>query len=283
MVGQEQGARQPEPSAIVLGVPVWGLGLEQFVDLAVERIRGGGKTLFTTANAHSIVLAGRLPVFARHFHEADAVLPDGTLAVWGARAVGGEVRGRVAGPDFFEAFLERAARERLSVFFLGTTEATLGKMVARCRDRFPGLDIRGTFAPPFGPIDAPASRRMVEAVNAVRPDALFVAMTAPKQEIWLADHLDRLDVSFAMGVGAAFDFLAGTKPRAPRALASAGWEWLYRLANEPRRMARRQLSSVVFLWLLAGQVLRMIFVRRRPPPGRGRPGESHSTRRPGSR
>ena len=104
--------RAMSPAAIVLGVPVWGLSREAFVNLAVARIAARQKTLFTTANAHSIVVAQHVPAFRAHFREASAVLPDGTLAVWGARHRRGPVAERVAGPDFVEAFLARAERER---------------------------------------------------------------------------------------------------------------------------------------------------------------------------
>jgi N-acetylglucosaminyldiphosphoundecaprenol N-acetyl-beta-D-mannosaminyltransferase len=245
--------RRLAPAAEVLGVPISGLTCAGFVELAVRRIAARLRTLFTTANAHSIVVAQRLPAFHEHFRAADAVLPDGMLAVLGARWRRGEVPERVAGPDFLEAFLSRAADARLRVFFLGATDATLARIAERCRARFPGLDVAGTLAPPFGDWSDEVDASLVAAVNAARPDALFVGMTAPRQELWLSRNLHRLDVPFAMGVGAAFDFLAGTKPRAPRAVGRLGLEWLWRLAAEPRRMWRRNLSSAVFLWKLLTQ------------------------------
>lgn len=236
------------PAAIVLGVPVWGLSREAFVNLAVARIAARQKTLFTTANAHSIVVAQHVPAFRAHFREAHAVLPDGTLAVWGARHRRGPVAERVAGPDFVEAFLSRAEREGLSIFFLGASEATLRSIRERCAARWPRLLVAGTIAPPFGEWSETTDRAIVEAVNAARPDALLVGMTAPKQELWLSRNHGYLQVPFAMGVGAAFDFLAGTRVRAPEWAGRHGLEWLYRLVQEPRRMWRRNVDSAVFLW-----------------------------------
>ncbi len=246
-VQRPERAPLPPAAACVLGIRIWGLRAAEFVEAAIERIHARERTLFTTANAHSIVLAHRHPALARHFEDADAVLPDGILSVLGARACGGAVPERVAGPDFFEAFLERAAREELSVFFLGTTDETLEMLRRRCNERFPALLIRGTLAPPFGDIDEETDRRLVEAVNAANPDVLFVAMTAPKQELWLSRNFGSLSIPFAMGVGAAFDFLAGRTKRAPRVIGRLGFEWLFRLAQEPRRLWRRQLSSVIFI------------------------------------
>jgi N-acetylglucosaminyldiphosphoundecaprenol N-acetyl-beta-D-mannosaminyltransferase len=252
------------PAAIVLGVPVWGLSLEAFVNLAVARIAARQKTLFTTANAHSIVVAQHVPAFRAHFREASAVLPDGTLAVWGARHRRGPVAERVAGPDFAEAFLTRAEQEGVSVFFLGASEATLRRIRERCAARWPRLVVAGTLAPPFGEWGEQTDRAIVEAVNAARPDALFVGMTAPKQELWLSRNHGDLQVPFAMGVGAAFDFLAGIRMRAPGWAGRHGLEWLYRLAQEPRRMWRRNLDSAVFLWKVLTERLPLATAARSP-------------------
>jgi N-acetylglucosaminyldiphosphoundecaprenol N-acetyl-beta-D-mannosaminyltransferase len=239
-------------------VPVTRLPLPGLLNLAFDRIRARRKTLFTTTNAHSIVVARRQPLFAAHFREADAVLPDGISAVWGVRACGGAIRERVSGPDFFEAFLARAAIARVSVFLLGTNEETLRLITDRCRSRWPGLIIKGTLAPPYGELSDEVNRGIVQTVNRVRPDALFVAMTAPKQELWISRHLSALDVRFVMGVGAAFDFFAGNKHRAPQVFRSLGVEWVFRLLLEPRRLWRRNVDSLVFLWLLAGVALRRL-------------------------
>ena len=264
----------------VLGVPVSRLPLEALLNLAVERIRAGRKTLFTTANAHSIVVAQRLPEFRSHFQQADAVLPDGVSTVWGVRASGGSIGGRVAGPDFFEAFLGRAEQSSLSIYLMGASDETLERLASRCRARWPRLVIKGTRAPPFGEISAQASEELVEAVNRARPDALFVAMTAPKQELWLSRYLRHLEVGFAMGVGAAFDFLAGNRRRAPRLVGQLGIEWLYRLLHEPRRLWRRNVDSAVFMGLLARAALRrrLLVAPSRREVGAGRADERASVR-----
>jgi N-acetylglucosaminyldiphosphoundecaprenol N-acetyl-beta-D-mannosaminyltransferase len=252
----EQPLERIAPASVVLGVPVWGIDLEGFLDAAFARIAARTGTLFSTANAHSIVQAQRDPRLRTHFCEADAVLPDGMLAAWGARILGGHVHGRVAGPDFFEAFLARAELESVSVFLLGSTERTLAALRSRCAERYPGLVVKGTLAPPFGEFDGATDQALVNAVNVARPDALFVAMTAPKQELWLSRNMHRLEVPFAMGVGAAFDFLAGTRRRAPPILGRIGAEWLFRLTLEPARLWRRNLDSLVFLALIARDLAR---------------------------
>jgi N-acetylglucosaminyldiphosphoundecaprenol N-acetyl-beta-D-mannosaminyltransferase len=177
------------------------------------------------------------------------VLPDGTLAVFGARRRGGLRPG--ASPARLRRGLPGAGgAEGISVFFLGTTEKTLALLVGACARRFPGLVVKGALAPPFGPIDDETDQRLVESVNRSGADALFAAMTAPKQELWLSRNRSALRPVFAMGVGAAFDVLAGVKKRVPPAVGQLGGEWLFRLVREPRRLWRRNLDSVVFLWLM---------------------------------
>lgn len=258
----------PPPAAQVLGVPVWGLSTGDLVELAVRLIRLRYPAIFTTANAHSIVVAQRTPEFLAHFREATVVLPDGVLPLWAGRLSGGKLCERVAGPDFVDAFLAAASSERLNVFFMGSTEQTLARLSENLGRRHPGWKLSGTLAPPFGPFSAATDRAIISSINAARPDALFVGMTAPKQELWISRNRAALDVPFVMGVGAAFDYLAGTVRRVPRGLGQLGFEWLFRLAQEPRRLWRRNLSSAVFLSLVlkAGLRARLGASSRSVPP-----------------
>lgn len=240
----------------VVGVPISGMSLDEAVERAVSAIHGGQTLRYSTANAHSIVTAQHDEPFMAQFSAVDAVLPDGILPVWAGRALGGHIPSRVPGPDFTEAFLARAAESNVSVFFLGATQETLDQIRSYCERRFPGLEVAGTYSPPFGEFSGAENSAMIDAVNASGAQALFVGMTAPKQEVWIAAHSDRIQAPFAIGVGAAFDFMAGNRARAPRWVGNAGLEWLYRLVQEPRRLWRRNVNSAVFLGLFARQVIR---------------------------
>jgi N-acetylglucosaminyldiphosphoundecaprenol N-acetyl-beta-D-mannosaminyltransferase len=233
----------PSPAVELLGVPIWGLTLEGFVALARARLRARQKTLFTTAPGGSVVLASRMPELHAHFRAADVVLPDGMLTVWSARLVGARLAARVTGPDFAAALLGEAEREGFGVFFLGSTDDVLGAIRRNLRARHPRLRVCGTLAPPFGELDGETDRRLIGAVNAAAPDILFVGMTCPRQELWLSRCIDRLVSPFSMGIGYAFDLLAGSKRRAPAAVGRVGLEWAWRLAHEPRRMWRRTLTT----------------------------------------
>jgi len=233
----------------IMGIPIDGLKQKDFLETAKEAIRSTRKILFTTANAHAIVEAQKNPDFFAHFQQADYILPDGILPVWAGRLLGSDIPERVAGPDFTEAFLAMAEKERFSVLFLGATDETLNKIKENCLKKHPQLLISGFISPPFGEWDQETNNWIIEKINSARPDALFVGMTAPKQELWLSKNFDELNVKFLMGVGAAFDYLAGNKKRAPYWLGQAGLEWLPRLLREPRRLWRRNLDSAVFIYL----------------------------------
>ena len=250
----------PAPAATVLGIPIWGLRLEEFVELARQLIKQNRKALFTTIGAPSIVASQKSSEFFNHFQHADVVLPDGMLPMLAARALGYKVPQRVPGPDFVDLFLPVAAEEGFKIFFMGTTEDTLKKLKSNCLRRYPNLNIVGTLAPPFGDFDEAINQRLVDNINRSCTDVLFVGMTAPKQELWLSRHFEQLEVQFAMGIGAAFDYLAQNKPRAPKWLGQLGLEWLYRLVHEPRRLWRRNITNnIAFFWLLGKRYAKNIF------------------------
>lgn len=248
----------------ILDVPISLWSLDSLVRWAIERIRDRKKTLYTTANANAIVLAQRLPELKAHFRQADAVLPDGFLPVFVSRFLEGpRIEQRISGSLFFERFAEEGARHRLSLFFLGSTQGALERICFNVERRYPGLRVIGTYSPPFRPLSEEDDREACEHVNRARPDALFVGMSAPKQELFLSRNYERLEVPFMMGIGAVFDYLSGDKIRPPEFIGRLGLEWAFRLAREPRRLWRRNLNSLVFLAMVARS-----FARNRDRKGR---------------
>jgi N-acetylglucosaminyldiphosphoundecaprenol N-acetyl-beta-D-mannosaminyltransferase len=242
----------PPPAGRLFGVPVWALYLNEYVELASNIVKARRKALFTTIGAPSIACLRTSPEFLNHFRQADVVLLDGILPTLLARSLKYKVPQRVPGPDFVDAFLPVAEKENFRIFFMGSTDRTLEKLKYNCLRKYPGLNIVGLLAPPFGDFDERIDRQIVSAVNRTKPDVLFVGMTAPKQELWLSRNFERLDVHFAMGIGAAFDYLAGNKPRVPKWLGDMGFEWLYRLVHEPWRLWQRNVNdNISLLWLLA--------------------------------
>ena len=196
----------------------------------------GGMTCVCTVH---MVMEGRDdPAFQRIVNGADLVTPDGVPLVWTLRAQGIPEAERVYGPDLTPILCAAAAERGIAVGFYGAAPETLETLVQQLVQRFPGLEVGFAHSPPFGPMSDAEDARVVDAIRDSGIGLLFVGLGCPKQERWMAAHRDRLDCAL-VGVGAAFDFLAGHKAQAPAWLQRAGLEWAFRLAHEPRRLWRR--------------------------------------------
>ena len=213
-----------------------------------------GKFLIDTINAHSFVVARKDTAFADALLSADALLPDGISIVKACRFLRTQNAPdeKIAGADLFAYEMERLNGKGGSCLFLGSSPATLALIEEKAAIIYPNIRVI-TYSPPYKPVFTPEdSRVMVDAIHAADPDLLWVGMTAPKQEKWLHDHWQELDIHCHAGaIGAVFDFFAGTVQRAPKTWIDLGMEWLYRLIKEPRRTWRRYLiSNPVFCWLV---------------------------------
>lgn len=236
----------------ILGYLVFVDSREACADAVAEWLRSGspGNRWLACINPHSCVLARSNDAFAYALQEADWLIPDGVGIVIASRLLGGRIRARVTGSDVFHGVNSRLNEMGGSVFFLGATEETLSEIRARMPCDYPAVRIVGTYSPPFksefsrGETDA-----MIAAVNAAKPDVLWVGMTAPKQDLWIYENRTRLNVKFAAGVGAVFDFYTGRVRRSHPVFQKLGLEWLPRLLQEPRRLWRRMfVSAPIFLW-----------------------------------
>lgn len=212
-------------------------------------------------NPHSYAVALQDAQFSNALRAANWLIPDGAGVVLASRLMGGQVRERVTGSDVFFGVM-KALNEAggASVFFLGSTEETLGAIRERVAVDYPNVRLVGTYSPPFKPVylqdelDA-----MAAAINVAAPDVLWVGMTAPKQEKWIHAEIPRLNIKFAAAIGAVFDFYTGRVKRSPPVFQRLGLEWLPRLVQEPRRLWRRMfVSAPVFLF----SVLRFRLTRR---------------------
>jgi N-acetylglucosaminyldiphosphoundecaprenol N-acetyl-beta-D-mannosaminyltransferase len=193
-------------------------------------------------NAHSVVEASRDAAFNQIVASADLVTADGAPVAWMLRRLGHRQQQRINGPDLMARYCAQATQRAESIFLYGSTEETLKLLQGRLMVAFPGLRIAGAIAPPFRPLTSDEDDAIVDAVNASGANIVWVGLGCPKQEQWMAAHRGRI-TAVMVGVGAAFDYLAGTLPRAPRWMQRAGLEWLYRLRREPRRLWRRYLVT----------------------------------------
>lgn len=240
---------------LVLGYPVTDEPVDVLGARAMQWIAAGERgRYFACANPHSLEVARVDPEFALAIREADFVVPDGAGVVLASRILGGSIRQRVTGTDLFleiNGRLEAAGGGRC--FLLGSTPETLAAVRRRMASAFPRVEVAGSLAPPFAAaFTREQDRAMIDAVNAARPDVLWVAMTAPKQEKWVHRHRRELQAGFVGPVGAVFDFFAGTVTRSHPWFQRHGMEWLPRLLREPRRLWRRNfISSPKFLLRVA--------------------------------
>lgn len=243
----------------ILGTSVAPLPPEQ-VGAAVRGCVAGGSRAVCFCSVNNIIHAHDSPEFRRVMNAADLVLPDGMGVVWALRLLGCREAQRVYGPDTTLLVLEAAARDGIPVGFYGGAPATLERLVEVVRSRFAGIRIAYAWSPPFRPLTPEEDEAVTREINASGARMLFVGLGTPKQEYWMAAHRGRVR-AVMLGVGAAFDFIAGTKPQAPRWMMRIGLEWLFRLCTEPRRLWRRYLiNNPRFVLLVAAQLLR----QRRP-------------------
>jgi len=253
-------ASLPRQRIEILGAPLDPLTLDEAVDFIEERIREGRPTLHASLNAAKLVRLGRDDELARAIAACDLVTADGQPVVWTARLAGHRIPERVAGIDLMEALLARAADRGFRVFLLGGSADALARAEAEIARRYPTLLIVGRRD---GYFRSEEERSIAEAIRAARPDIVFVALATPQKELFQARH--RGLGSFMMGVGGAFDILAGRRRRAPAWARRAGLEWAFRLAQEPRRLFGRYLiGNAVFLALAAREIARVRLRRMTP-------------------
>ena len=238
--------------APVLGTRIDAVSLEECTELMIAWARRAESRYVCACNAHALVSARLDPAVARALADADLRVPDGAPVAWRLRARGFARQRRVSGPEVMERCCARAAEDGLPVFLYGSTEATLERLVGALLRRWPALRIAGRFAPPFRELTPAEDAAAVRAIAESGARIVFVALGCPKQEAWMLAHRGALG-AVMLGAGAAFDFLAGTQPRAPRWMQRAGLEWMHRLCREPRRLWRRYLvTNTLFLaWSLA--------------------------------
>jgi N-acetylglucosaminyldiphosphoundecaprenol N-acetyl-beta-D-mannosaminyltransferase len=204
------------------------------------KARAGGYACF--CNVHVAVSARHDERLRDALAGAWAVFPDGAPIAWFERKTGHPGAARVAGPDVLPLVVEAGADLGLRHFLLGSTDAVLERLQRRLCSSYPRARVVGTAAPAVS-LDEPPDARLVEEIRRTRPDIVWCALGAPKQELWMRANAPSLAPSLLLGVGAAFQFLAGTKRRAPRAVQALGLEWLHRLASEPRRLGGRYLRT----------------------------------------
>jgi N-acetylglucosaminyldiphosphoundecaprenol N-acetyl-beta-D-mannosaminyltransferase len=227
----------------VLGVGVSAIDMPMAVAEIGRWIEGRESHYVCVTGVHGVMESQRDPDLRRIHNDSGLTTPDGMPMVWAARRAGASHVRRVYGPDLMLAICARSVAAGWRHYFYGGRPGVPDQLAMRLADRFPGLLVAGTMSPPFGTVDPDEDARIVAAINDSRPDIVWVGLSTPKQERWMAAHVDRLEAPAMIGVGAAFDIHAGTLAQAPPWMRQRGLEWAYRLWKEPRRLWRRYLAN----------------------------------------
>lgn len=221
-------------------IPVDDVSLETINSKLLELTRVEKKQPFlvTYLNAHNFNLAFKDKAYRQVLKKADLIYADGWGVVWAARFLGFNLPGRLTTKDFFDDFCQLAEKEKLSLFFLGGKKEVVEKMVKILNKKFPQIKIKGW---QNGFFRDKEETEILSRINQLKPDFLIIGMGSPKQELWLAKNLSRLETKIGWCVGGLFDFVSGEKPSCPRCLGDFGLEWLFRFLTEPKRLAKRYL------------------------------------------
>ncbi len=248
---------QPVPVRELLGVPIHALTMDQVLSAVDQAVRRRDRLRIGVVNVAKIVNMRRDAELAASVLTSDLVLADGMGVVWASRILRVGLPERVSGIDLMMRILEQGSGRVYRVYCLGATPEVLATVVEQIGRRFPGVVVAGSH---HGYFKEDEEARVAQEVRSAAADVLFVAMTSPKKERFLARWGDAMGVPVCHGVGGSFDVLAGKVRRAPATWQRLGLEWLYRVLQEPRRMWRRYLvTNTVFGWM----VLRALLTSRR--------------------
>jgi N-acetylglucosaminyldiphosphoundecaprenol N-acetyl-beta-D-mannosaminyltransferase len=246
----------------VLGVRVSAVNLQSATMLICRAIAERRKGYVCVRDAHGVVRCQKDAGLRTIHNRAFLVTPDGMPLVWALKRAGHRDSGRVYGPDLMLAVFAAGSSKAMRHFLYGATQDTLDRLRVRLLARFPQAQIAGSFAPPFRDTSKEEEEEIANLINRSGSDVVWVGLSSPKQEFWMARMRDRLDPPMLIGVGAAVDFHAGLKPQAPVLVQRSGLEWVFRLLCEPRRLWRRY--AYVVPTFISLSILQRLGVREFP-------------------
>ena len=247
---------QPPVSVNILGIHISSVNVDDALLRVKHLIEGSGKGYVCVTGVHGIMEAQRDDSLRTVLNEAFLSLPDGMPTVWVGHFYGQKQMQRVYGPDFMLALCEQSQKAGHRHFLYGGSEGVAEALHTALLRSYPELKIVGTYTPPFRALDAAEKAALIEQVARVRPDVMWVGLGTPKQERFMYEMLECLDVKVMIGVGAAFDIHTGKVREAPAWIQRSGLQWLHRLVQEPRRLGRRYLvNNPLFVWQICRQML----------------------------
>ena len=236
------------PVCKIMGVNIAAVNMEWLIDFTKKHIKQLSGNYICVSNVHTTVMSYDDSDYCAIQNGGILAIPDGGPLSSVGRKRGFSTMKRTTGPDYLMEILKISSQEGYRHYFYGSTEETLEKLKKYLEKHFPDVDIAGMYSPPFRKLTEQEDEEIVRKINESNPDFVWIGLGAPKQEIWMAEHQGTIK-GLMVGVGAAFDYLAGNILRAPRWMQESNLEWAYRLVQEPRRLFKRYLySNVKFLW-----------------------------------
>jgi N-acetylglucosaminyldiphosphoundecaprenol N-acetyl-beta-D-mannosaminyltransferase len=240
--------------ANILGVGVDAIDMDGVLAAISRHLRSDRKGYVCAASVHGILESLRCPELAIAYAESTFNVPDGTPTVWVGRLQGFRQMDHVTGPALMREVFRRPEFSSCSHFFYGGRPGVAQELARRMVQQYPWTRVAGTYTPPFRDLNEQEERDLVAQIKALQPDILWVGISAPRQELWMHRMLTRLDTRLMFGVGAAFDFHTGRIRETPPWIKRAGFHWLHRLLQDPKRLWRRNLFNTAFLWHIALQL-----------------------------
>ncbi|MBN1482215.1 glycosyltransferase [candidate division KSB1 bacterium] len=249
------------PRSNVLGCPVDKMTIDSCIDCFARVLEEKSHCHIVVVNAAKVVKARYDKVLCNVIHAADLVGADGVPIVWASRILGDPLPGRVNGTDLMNRLFRESAERGWTLYLLGARQEIIETAVRNLCRQCPGIRIVGYRNGYFNSFEE--ENKVVDDINAARPDILLLGFSTPMKENWVRRHKDRLNVPIIHGVGGSFDIVGGLMKRAPVWMQRAGLEWLYRLIQEPRRMWKRYLvTNFLFVWLVLHAMLQRLLTKK---------------------
>ncbi len=246
----------PFPRVNVLGVGVHAVNMEQAVGFLLDAVARRKKGYVCVTGVHGIMEAQRNCRFRRTLNESLLTTPDGMPTVWVGKIAGHKEMDRVFGPDLMLNVCQESVSRGISHFLYGGAIGVAEELKENLQSHFPGLKVVGTYTPPFRPLSIEEHLQLVDQVNKAKPDIIWVGLSTPKQERFMAEYISKFNTSLMFGVGAAFDLHTGRMTDSPDWVKRSGMQWAHRLLQDPRRLWKRYLiNNPKFLMAISAQLL----------------------------
>ncbi len=236
------------PVCTIMGVDIAAIDMEWLLRFTDKNIKSLSGDYMCVSNVHTTVTSFEEPIYRLIQNGGIMAIPDGGPLSFIGRKRGHKNMQRITGPSYLDEILQISSSKGYRHFFYGSTEATLAKLQVRIKENYPDIQIVGMCSPPFRPLTDEEDERIIKQIHEAGPDFIWVGLGAPKQEKWMAAHQGKVN-GFMIGVGAAFDYLAGNIKRAPEWMQKSSMEWFYRLLQDPKRLFGRYFrTNIKFIW-----------------------------------